>query len=71
MARIPTISVSTTDRSKLETLEEKLKKVVFGQDDAINSLVTSIKRSRAGLETPEDPSGLFCLPALPVSERQR
>ncbi len=59
MARIPTISVSTPDRTKLETLEEKLKEVVFGQDDAIRSLVTSIKRSRAGLETPEKPIGSF------------
>ena len=59
IARIPTISVSTPDKLKLETLEEKLKQVVFGQDDAINSLVTSIKRSRAGLETPGRPVGSF------------
>jgi ATP-dependent Clp protease ATP-binding subunit ClpA len=59
MARIPTISVSTPDRAKLETLEDKLKEVVFGQDDAIKSLVTSIKRSRAGLETPGKPIGSF------------
>ncbi len=59
IARIPTMSVSTPDRAKLETLEEKLKEVVFGQDDAIRSLVTSIKRSRAGLETPGKPIGSF------------
>jgi len=59
MARIPAISVSTPDKLKLETLEEKLKQVVFGQDDAIKSLVTSIKRSRAGLETPGRPVGSF------------
>ncbi len=59
IARIPTISVSTPDKLKLETLEEKLKQVVFGQDDAIKSLVTSIKRSRAGLETPGRPVGSF------------
>jgi len=59
IARIPTISVSTPDKTKLETLGEKLKQVVFGQDDAITSLVTSIKRSRAGLAAPERPIGSF------------
>lgn len=59
IARIPTISVSTTDKIKLENLGHKLKQVVFGQDDAIKSLVTSIKRSRAGLGTPEQPIGSF------------
>ena len=59
MARIPTISVSTPDKAKLESLEDKLKEVVFGQDEAIKSLVTSIKRSRAGLGTPGKPVGSF------------
>jgi ATP-dependent Clp protease ATP-binding subunit ClpA len=59
MARVPTQSVSTSDRSKLENLEDGLKNVVFGQDDAISALVTSIKRSRAGLGSPERPVGCF------------
>ncbi|CAD7849238.1 MAG: ATP-dependent Clp protease ATP-binding subunit ClpA [Olavius algarvensis Delta 4 endosymbiont] len=59
MARIPAISVTTSDKTRLENLEIELKKVVFGQDTAITSLVTSIKRSRAGLETPEHPIGSF------------
>ena len=59
IAKIPTQSVSTSDRTKLENLEESLKQVVFGQDDAINSMVTSIKRSRAGLSAPEKPIGSF------------
>ncbi len=59
MARIPTQSVSTSDRSKLENLEARLKSVVFGQDDAIRTLVTSIKRSRAGLGIPGKPIGCF------------
>lgn len=59
MAKIPTQSVSTSDKSRLETLDNSLQKVVFGQDDAINSLVTSIKRSRAGLGTPDHPVGSF------------
>lgn len=59
MARIPAISVTTSDKARLENLEPELKKVVFGQDTAVTSLVTSIKRSRAGLETPEHPIGSF------------
>ena len=59
MARIPTQSVSTSDRAKLEQLADGLKRVVFGHDDAIKALVTSIKRSRAGLGIPERPVGCF------------
>ena len=59
MARIPTVSVSTSDKKKLETLEDRLKQKVFGQDDALRSIVTSIKRSRAGLRTPGRPIGSF------------
>ncbi len=59
MAKIPTQSVSTSDKTKLETLDDRLKTVVFGQDDAISSLVTSIKRSRAGLGMPGKPVGSF------------
>ena len=59
MARIPTRSVSTSDKTKLEKLQSELKEVVYGQDEAIQSIVTSIKRSRAGLGTPEHPIGSF------------
>lgn len=59
IARIPVRSVSTSDKAKLGELEEDLKKVIFGQDDAIKSLVSSIKRSRAGLGTPGKPIGAF------------
>jgi ATP-dependent Clp protease ATP-binding subunit ClpA len=59
MARIPTRSVSTNDRTKLSTLENRLKEYVYGQDEAIASLVTSIKRSRAGLGFPGHPIGSF------------
>ena len=59
MAKIPPQSVSTSDKIKLESLEDRLKQVVFGQDDAIASLVTSIKRTRAGLETLGHPVGSF------------
>ncbi len=59
MARIPTVSVSTSDRSKLETLEAQLREVVFGQDPAIAAMVTAIKRARAGLGSPGRPVGSF------------
>jgi len=59
MARVPTVSVSTPDRAKLETLDDRLKQVVFGQDGAISALVTAIKRQRAGLGQPEKPVGSF------------
>lgn len=59
MAKIPPQSVSASDRSRLEQLTPRLKSVVFGQDDAIESLVTAIKRSRAGLGTPGRPVGSF------------
>ena len=59
MARIPTVSVSTSDRLKLENLAQDLGRVVFGQDSAIAALVTAIKRNRAGLGSPERPIGNF------------
>lgn len=59
MARIPTESVSSSDRASLEHLGERLKGKIFGQDAAIQSLVTAIKRSRAGLAAPERPIGSF------------
>ncbi|MCD6584559.1 MAG: ATP-dependent Clp protease ATP-binding subunit ClpA [Desulfobacteraceae bacterium] len=59
IAKIPTQSVSTSDRSNLEFLTDRLKEKIFGQDEAIGSLVTAIKRSRAGLSAPERPIGSF------------
>jgi len=59
IARIPAVNVSTPDKAKLENLGGRLRRVVFGQDDAINALVTAIKRSRAGLGQPEKPVGSF------------
>ncbi len=59
MAKIPPASVSATDKSNLENLERKLSQVIFGQDKAISTLSTSIKRSRAGLSAPNRPVGSF------------
>ena len=59
MARIPAVNVTTSDKEKLQTLEDRLKSVIFGQDEALNALVTAIKRSRAGLRTAGHPVGSF------------
>ncbi len=59
IARIPKRNVSTSDMEKLKHLEDELKKAVFGQDRAIHSLASSIKRARAGLGSPDRPIGSF------------
>jgi ATP-dependent Clp protease ATP-binding subunit ClpA len=61
MAQIPPREVSTSDRERLRNLEAELKGVVFGQDQAIDRLVSAIKLSRAGLRSPEKPIGSFLL----------
>lgn len=59
IARIPARSVSSSDREKLGALEQELKHVVFGQDEAIALITRSIKRARAGLGRPGKPVGSF------------
>src|SRR6187551_1533703 len=59
MARIPPKSVSTDDKRVLENLEADLKRVVFGQDIAIEKLASAIKLSRAGLRDPDKPIGNY------------
>ena len=59
IARIPDINVKGDDREKLRTLEETLKKRVYGQDRAIHALVHAVKLSRAGLTRPDKPVGNF------------
>ncbi len=59
IARIPPASVSSDDRSKLQTLDRDLKATVFGQDPAIDALAAAIKMSRSGLGKPDKPIGAF------------
>jgi ATP-dependent Clp protease ATP-binding subunit ClpA len=59
IARIPPRSVSTQDKTKLANLEGELKRLIFGQDQAIEQLGTVIKLSRAGLGNPNKPTGCF------------
>ncbi len=59
LARIPPASVSNSDRESLRDLETNLKMVIFGQDEAIDSLASAIKLSRAGLKEGDKPIGSF------------
>ena len=59
MARIPPKSVSKSDTEKLKDLDAELKRVVFGQDAAIEALSASIKLARAGLREAEKPIGCY------------
>ena len=59
MARIPEKTVSSSDKKSLEKLEENLKRVIFGQNQAVESLSSSIKLARAGLRIEEKPVGCF------------
>lgn len=59
MARIPPKSVSKDDKSVLATLPKDLKRVVFGQDNAIEVLSAAIKLSRAGLREDDKPIGCY------------
>lgn len=59
IARIPEKTVSSSDKKLLQNLERNLKMVVFGQDQAIETLSESIKLSRAGLGQENKPVGSF------------
>ena len=59
IARIPPKNVSKDDAELLRDLEKSLKRVVFGQDAAIEALSSAIKLARAGLREPEKPIGNY------------
>ncbi|MFA7432269.1 MAG: ATP-dependent Clp protease ATP-binding subunit ClpA [Gemmobacter sp.] len=59
IARIPPKNVSKDDAEVLKDLEKSLKRVVFGQDKAIEALSSAIKLARAGLREPEKPIGNY------------
>jgi ATP-dependent Clp protease ATP-binding subunit ClpA len=59
IARIPTKTISSSDQEKLKNLESELKKVVFGQDKAIEAVVRAIKIARAGMSSANKPVGSF------------
>ena len=59
MARIPPKTVSKDDAMVLSNLDEQLKRVVYGQDQAIEALSAAIKLARAGLREPDKPIGAY------------
>jgi len=59
IARIPAKHVNQSDKDILQNLENNLKHVIFGQDEAISALGAAIKMSRSGLGQPERPMGAY------------
>ena len=59
IAKIPAKSASASDQEVLRHLDQALKSQIFGQDQAIAAMVTSVKRSRAGLNDPRRPTSAF------------
>jgi len=59
IARIPAKNISRDDAELLRELDASLKRVVFGQDPAIDALASAIKLARAGLREPEKPIGNY------------
>jgi ATP-dependent Clp protease ATP-binding subunit ClpA len=59
MARIPPKTVSKDDAEVLQNMESTLKRMVYGQDNAISQLTAAIKLSRAGLRDGEKPIGCY------------
>jgi len=59
IAKIPSRTVKVDDRNRLMTLAKDLKKVIFGQDEAVEKLVNAIQMSRSGLSDPNKPVGNF------------
>jgi ATP-dependent Clp protease ATP-binding subunit ClpA len=64
IARIPARSVSSSQKDRLKNLERDLKLTIFGQNPAVDALVTSIRLARSGLRSGDRPVGsfLFCGP---------
>jgi ATP-dependent Clp protease ATP-binding subunit ClpA len=59
MAKIPPKTVHGSERERLQKLDRDLKAVIYGQDHAIEQIVSAIKLSRSGLGNPEKPIGSF------------
>ncbi|MEL6103655.1 MAG: ATP-dependent Clp protease ATP-binding subunit ClpA [Pseudomonadota bacterium] len=59
IARIPPKQVTKDDANRLKSLDADLKRVVFGQDEALDALAASVKMARAGLREPNKPIGSY------------
>lgn len=63
---MPITKLTTNDKDKLKNLNERIKKIVIGQDEAVDSVCKAIKRQRIGISNPNKPVVLF-LAGQPVS----
>ena len=59
MAKIPPRTVAISEKERLQGLDGDLKRVIYGQDHAVDQVVNAIKISRSGLGHPEKPVGSF------------
>ena len=59
IARIPEKTVNSDDKEVLKGLSGSLKQRIFGQDEAVDSVVNAVKLARSGLGLPEKPTGCF------------
>lgn len=59
IARMPSQEITSNDVDRLKNLESELKSVIFGQDEAVESVVRVIKLAKAGLKEPQRPIGCF------------
>ena len=59
MARVPSQTVSSSDKQLLRSLEQDLNQIVFGQEQAIASIAAAVKMGRSGLSEPNKPVGCF------------
>ena len=59
ITKIPEQNISSTDKKSLKNLKQNLQRVIFGQDRAVDALVTAIKLSRAGLRDDNKTIGSF------------
>jgi ATP-dependent Clp protease ATP-binding subunit ClpA len=59
IAKIPPRTVAVSEKERLQRLEDDLRRVIYGQDHAIQQVVNAIKLSRSGLGSPEKPIGSF------------
>ncbi len=56
---IPVDKMMAGERAKLLTMEDKLKERVVGQEAAVRAVSSAVRRSRAGLQSPNRPIGSF------------
>lgn len=64
MARIPSKTLQVNQKDRIKGLDQSLKLTIYGQDHAIDKIVSAIRLARSGLRTGEKPVGsfLFCGP---------